>query len=1014
MRSGKAEASLDSLKVAVLFFCLAVFHAVAVGAAHQHHSAAPVPESRTATRSSPIQFRLVGESNVFTRRVPIGGAAAEIQGLLQSLRYGTDFRYVLENLPTEKKLHLELGFAELLARRPGERVFVVEANGRILFDNLDIVAQAGGPQRAVILHCELEPSSKLELRFIGRHGDAIVNYVRVLGLGQEIILGPAAGRFLSSSPLAPYDLEKSQIVVGKESVCPPHAMPLGGIGTGSFEILPDGSFSNFTIGNSWESPVTGLQGTFLVVRAKHRSFVGEARLLRAGKHSSPYSNLKPMEASTYSARFPCAELEFFDSNFPLEVKVQAVAPIVPYDLGLSSVPAALVLVEVTNPNNYPVASGVALSWEDFIGRGGSGEPGDVFGQASLLVHNDAGSAELVGVHLSSLEPQLGRRGSFLGDQFVGAVTTGVVVTRLLHWDPSTPTVPWLKEFIRSGRLTPRRERPEYWSTSQGRSGTSAAVVAAAFNLAPKESRRIPFVVAWYYPHFLERGASQSRTASYATRFASSVGAAFYLTSELNDLLSKIGSWHAELSDCDLPSWLRHSLLNSAARCVANSVWWRGEPVRWWRSTNSGKGMLANDLMAMVPEAWFHRFFGELAFPIAPPDRANDSFHAAKAGGEGTPAVSNRPENLLDVQSARALRLLKWAETTTHPLKADLGFGSSAESFKKSVEDPVSRADVSGTFFADWPTTITGDLRVYKLLWATAAAHALAVLLEGSEAEAERTVYAALGKELKQQAVRQLEQLESSWAREGAEGASSFAALFAADYAFRETRGEGLLDGRLNDFVRSLVVRHLPADTVVPLEYPPPRGAISTPLVLNPWLAAEAIELGYANAGFEIAARQARLAAHPQNNPWGPAFYVDVATGQPLGGFNDVAAIGVWAVLDALAGVRYDPSRESLRVLPRLPLEIGDHVFLPVLTPYFHGRLEYDSHEGEWKLSIDRIKLRDGVAELRLRHIVTVDPDDPGGLREITILVPFTLEVGQDLFYRQGIATLSDSPVGITW
>lgn len=1002
MRSDKGETSLRLLTVAVLFFCLVSFHPACWGAASQPRSAAQLAESRTVTRSPSIQFRLVGESNVFTRRIPIGGATAEIQGLLQSFRYGTDFRYVLENLPTDKKLYLELGFAELLARRPGERVFLVEANGRVLFDNLDIVAQAGGTQRALILRCELEPSSKLDLRFIGKHGDAIVNYVRVLGLGQEIILGPAAGRFLSSSLVAPYDLEKSRVVVSKESICPPHGMPLGGIGTGSFEILPDGSFSNFTIGNSWECPVTGLQGTFIVVRAKHRSFAGEARLLRAGKHSSPYSNIKPMEASSYSARFPCAELEFFDSSFPLDVRVQAVAPVVPYDLTLSGVPGALVLVEVSNPNNYPVASGVALSWEDFIGRGGSGEPGDIFGQAALLVHNDAGSAELMGVHLSSLEPQLGRRGSFLGDQFVGAVTTGVVVTRLLHWDPSTPTIPWLKEFIRSGRLTPRRERPEYWSTSQGRSGTSAAVVAAAFNLAPKEIRRIPFVVAWYYPHFLERGSSQSRTASYVDRFASSVGAAFYLTSEINDLLSKVSSWHAELYDCDLPPWLRHCLLNSAARCVANSVWWRGEPVRWWRSTDSGKGMLVDDLMAMAPEAWFHRFFGELAPPVAPPDGAADSFHLALAEEVGTPAVQDSSADLLDVQSARNLRLWKWVEeSTTHPLKPERVISSSAELFKKSGEAAVSRAEPSGTVFADWPTTITGDLRVYKLLWLTAAAQARAALAAGSEAEPDGTVYAALARELTQQALRQLEELESSWAREGAEGAPSFAAIFAADYAFHETRGKGLLDGRFNDFVRSLVIRHLPADTVVPLEFPAQRGAISTPLVLNPWLAAVAIERGYANAGFEIAARQARLTAHPQNNPWGPAFYVDVGTAQPLGGFNDVAAIGVWAVLDAVVGVRYDQARESLRVVPRLPFEIGDHVFLPVLTPYFHGRLEYDSHEGEWKLSVYRIKRRDGVAGIRLRHVVTADPDYPGGLREITLPVPLILEVGQELLYRAG-------------
>jgi len=70
----------------------------------------------------------------------------------QSYRYGFKqaFRYAFTGLGAGQALFLRLHFADLVDTAPGQRTFNVTANGAALLTNFDVIATAGGPNRALV------------------------------------------------------------------------------------------------------------------------------------------------------------------------------------------------------------------------------------------------------------------------------------------------------------------------------------------------------------------------------------------------------------------------------------------------------------------------------------------------------------------------------------------------------------------------------------------------------------------------------------------------------------------------------------------------------------------------------------------------------------------------------------------------------------------------------------------------------------------------------------------------
>jgi hypothetical protein len=84
--------------------------------------------------------------NVYATRASIAGAGTP--ALYQTERYhGREFRYKF--CVPDGTYKVRLKFAEIWFTSPGRRVFDVAINGKTVLESFDIVARAGGPNRAI-------------------------------------------------------------------------------------------------------------------------------------------------------------------------------------------------------------------------------------------------------------------------------------------------------------------------------------------------------------------------------------------------------------------------------------------------------------------------------------------------------------------------------------------------------------------------------------------------------------------------------------------------------------------------------------------------------------------------------------------------------------------------------------------------------------------------------------------------------------------------------------------------
>ena len=124
-------------------------------------------------------FGYVGASSTRSTKAAISGTTDD--PLYQDLRQGmTGYRFAVPN----GHYRVDLGFAELQAKRAGARVFTVTIEGQAVIANLDVFAKAGGQNAALPLTFEADVSDgQLDIGFTGQRGDSpIVNGILVTEL----------------------------------------------------------------------------------------------------------------------------------------------------------------------------------------------------------------------------------------------------------------------------------------------------------------------------------------------------------------------------------------------------------------------------------------------------------------------------------------------------------------------------------------------------------------------------------------------------------------------------------------------------------------------------------------------------------------------------------------------------------------------------------------------------------------------------------------------------------------
>lgn len=162
---------------------------------------------------------------------------------------------------------------------------------------------------------------------------------------------------------------------------------LGGIGSGSVELLPDGEFHYWQIANpprfttvSGPAKVDDGEGSVgalsFWVRAQAEG--GRPVVRNLGMRTEPedftyrmFAWNKPVERIDFDGRFPVCGLQYVDSALPCRVSGRAVAPFAPHHSDVAATPGFYMDFELENPGDHPLRVSLLSTLEpSFANRGG--------------------------------------------------------------------------------------------------------------------------------------------------------------------------------------------------------------------------------------------------------------------------------------------------------------------------------------------------------------------------------------------------------------------------------------------------------------------------------------------------------------------------------------------------------------------------------------------------------------------------------------------------------------------
>lgn len=379
---------------------------------------------------------------------------------------------------------------------------------------------------------------------------------------------------------------------------PRSGMALGGIGSGSFEILQDGSFANWTIYNNWplftgpqlprraHYPFDDKQLLFFLIWLRAENESQRLVLLQveegygaAGIEDHEMLYIFPwitgVDTIRYRASVPFAELDFEQAGLPLVVKMRAWSPFIPGNVLDSALPLAFFDFDVINCANRTVELQILASCKNLVGYN---QPTRQY--LNKRVCDNDFSAVIMGAEFT--DPQ--------------APDTGEVCL-VSHHVASTAYMGWAHQHPYYERLLREFPLPEYDDTigrnstkdeNLGRTKADAAcyvTIGRAVSLKPRESFTHGFSLSWHFPNLygrpkIEDSSFRATTPNgldtfegqwYAMHFKSAEAVARYAFTNRARLLAESEHFHRVFFDSDLPEFVLDQV-NSQLNTFRTSTW----------------------------------------------------------------------------------------------------------------------------------------------------------------------------------------------------------------------------------------------------------------------------------------------------------------------------------------------------------------------------------------------------------------------------------------------------------
>ena len=379
----------------------------------------------------------------------------------------------------------------------------------------------------------------------------------------------------------------------------PSGVALGGMGVGYFEFAPDGTFSRVALNNTHRVVKEINTNRFFSLWEKSGGKVTCRRLIR---EDAVRLGMPGIKHTTYTGLFPIADLSIDDTGTSNNVKVNitAYSGLVPHNIKDSSLPVAWFDVTLT-AKNKPAQVSIALSWEDFIGRG-IYDPKNVDGMDGQIFEDNRFDLVNAAEYWPPLTPVPTKASSYKIGNWQGIqqhVTTpfkpnkatfqnynsqiaivakpcaGGKVSVLPAYKTEDGTSAWQK-FIKTGSFGANSD--SILSEPDGPPMSSAVAVSA--DLKKGETKTVRFMLVWHQPEFkidrkTAKPGSYWKTCDYGRyyhNFFDNIDSLVaYAAENRARILTQTREWQEPILKSSLPDWLKFKLINSTYIMFTNTI-----------------------------------------------------------------------------------------------------------------------------------------------------------------------------------------------------------------------------------------------------------------------------------------------------------------------------------------------------------------------------------------------------------------------------------------------------------
>jgi non-lysosomal glucosylceramidase len=299
-----------------------------------------------------------------------------------------------------------------------------------------------------------------------------------------------------------------------------------------------------------------------------------------------------VDRTSFQGTYPFAKVRYEDAALPVELALEAFSPFVPLDTDASGLPAVVFTFTMRNIWHHRVTGCLAAAQQNAVGWDGltpiSGNQCSLYGGNTNRVRHRPNSVAIVMENPSLPEDHQGA-----GQMVLTALSFDA--RSFERWTHAEQLVRFLEGFNQSMRFAGRdfgmersyRNAPVLPVGPSPAGTTWNGALAVPFSIEPGETTAITFVLSWYFPNrYLnfdqfahEQSFGRSRFwlgNAYSSRFGDALDVAEHVVRNLPELDENSRAWASSLRDSTLPSWLVETIAAQGSLIRSPTTFWTAD------------------------------------------------------------------------------------------------------------------------------------------------------------------------------------------------------------------------------------------------------------------------------------------------------------------------------------------------------------------------------------------------------------------------------------------------------